>query len=88
MSTTPPVYNPNDPTIYLPYTTNRVENYGQAPPLPTQYPCNYCEMENGSTLMVKTRDGTCERHRRDPTIRPPRQTYVQRFLHLIGMRPN
>ncbi len=67
------VYNPNDPDIYLPY---RQAEPAALPPMGPDM-CNYCNREKGLTC-VKTKDGTCARHRRDPTIR--RRVWLWEYL--------
>lgn len=65
----PPVYNPNDPDIYLPYSDNTTSNTTSNTTHSPCHLCNWCQIEKGSDIRCRCGDyGICERHKKDKTI--------------------
>lgn len=63
---TAPVYNPNDPAIYVPYTTTKTVSKTSTTSTGCHL-CNLCQIENGSDLQCRC-PYMCARHTKDSTI--------------------
>lgn len=69
----PPVYNPNDPDIYLQYSSNNTTSNTTG----SCHICNLCQIEKGSDLRCRC-TYRCERHNKDITTVVKNDTTIKK----------